>query len=365
MGEAYKKAGVDYDVIDEFKRRAQELARSTDGNIDDTIWKTVPESRGESVFLLEGMDSYLAIVAEQLGTKNLVADAVYEQTGKSFYYNVGIDTAASIINDLATAGARPLALAQMPLAGDSEWFKGERAADFLAGWTEACNRSRAVYGPGESPALPGLVAPETAVLTGASIGIIDPKDRYIESNIDAGDQIVLLESTGIHANGSSLARSLAERLPDGYQTELSNGRPYGEALLDASHIYSPVVQECLHKDLDIFYAPHLTGHGWTKLMRSRSQVRYVIEKLPPVPPVLEFIVEQTGMDSREAYQTLNMGAGFALFVQRSDVADVIEIASKNGIAAYHAGQVEQRSEESTVEIKPLGITYTAKDLTVR
>jgi phosphoribosylformylglycinamidine cyclo-ligase len=62
------------------------------------------------------------------------------------------------------------------------------------------------------------------------------------------------------------------------------------------------------------YCANITGHGWRKLLRHPGRFTYRIHTVPPVPPVLSFIQQQAGQDDREAYGTLNMGAGFALFV---------------------------------------------------
>ena len=60
---------------------------------------------------MEAADHYLAHVEEGLGTKNLVADAVYAATGRCFYREIAIDTVATIVNDLATCGALPISVA--------------------------------------------------------------------------------------------------------------------------------------------------------------------------------------------------------------------------------------------------------------
>ncbi len=75
---------------------------------------------------MEAADHYLAHVEEGLGTKNLVADAVYAQTGQCFYREIAIDTVATIVNDLVTCGARPISVAMHAAVGDSGWFADEK-----------------------------------------------------------------------------------------------------------------------------------------------------------------------------------------------------------------------------------------------
>ena len=89
-----------------------------------------PEAiRGESAYLLESAEEFLAHVEEGLGTKNLVADAMLKLTGKSYYQNIGIDTVATIVNDLITTGALPISIAMHAAVGDSRWFENAARAD--------------------------------------------------------------------------------------------------------------------------------------------------------------------------------------------------------------------------------------------
>jgi phosphoribosylformylglycinamidine cyclo-ligase len=179
----------------------------------------------------------------------------------------------------------------------------------------------------------------------------------------AGDAIVLLASSGIHANGISVARKLVERLPDGYRTLLADGRTFGEALLDPTVLYPPVIGALFAAGVRPHYAVNITGHGWRKLMRHPAELKYRIRRVPPVPRVLEFLQTQGGMSARDAYGTFNMGAGFALFVARADVAATIAAAERTGLAAWHAGDVEAGAKSLVIE--PLGLEYAASDLHLR
>ena len=183
-----------------------------------------------------------------------------------------------IVNDMVTLGALPLAVAMHLGAGSSDWFHDERRAeDLVNGWRKACELARCAWGGGETPTLGGVVEPHAVVLAGSAIGMVKPKERLIRANIQDGDAIVLFESSGIHANGLTLARAIAERAPRGYLTPLRDGRPYGEALLDPTHIYVGVIEDCLTRGIDIHYAVNITGHGWRKLMRAQEPFAYVID----------------------------------------------------------------------------------------
>src|SRR5207248_8578445 len=133
--------------LDAFKRACQKAAQTTTGALQSHGLREPPAIRGESAYLLEAPDHYLAHVEEGLGTKNLVADAMLELTGKSFYHNIGIDTVATIVNDLITTGALPITVAMHAAVGDASWFADEqRAEDLARGFAEGCRRANAVWG---------------------------------------------------------------------------------------------------------------------------------------------------------------------------------------------------------------------------
>ncbi len=370
----YTGVGVDYDAMDPFKRMAQLAGRETATNINrlnNGEFREVEMSRGESTYLIEAAKSYFAHVEEGLGTKNLVADAMYRFTGKSYYDHIAQDTVAMIVNDMITLGALPLSVAMHLAVGDSSWFDDEkRCRDLVEGWKNACNLARCVWGGGETPTLKGVVVPGAVVLSGSAMGLVKPKERLITAdNIQHGDAIIFIESSGIHANGLTMARKIADKLPDGYLTEIANGRTYGETLLDPTHIYVDLVELCQNHGVDIHYAVNITGHGWRKLMRATQSFAYIVENLPIQQPIFEFIQKHGPVDDEEAYGNFNMGAGFALYVSEADVIKVWDVFSYfpktlKPFRALYAGHIE-RSDKKKVAIKPKGLEYSGATLGVR
>jgi phosphoribosylformylglycinamidine cyclo-ligase len=134
-------------------------------------------------------------------------------------------------------------------------------------------------------------------------------------------------------------------------------------LLDPTVLYAPITEQLFEAGVRPHYAVNVTGHGWRKLMRHPAELRYVMRSVPPVPAVLEFLQARGGMSARDAYGTFNMGAGFALFVARPDVAATLDVAARAGLAAWHAGDVH--SGAKSVMIEPLGLEFTAGDLHLR
>src|SRR5687767_6075353 len=104
---SYEQSGVNYDALDAFKRVCQKHASATTTALAAHGLSEPKSIRGESAYLIETPEEYLAHVEEGLGTKNLVADAMWKLSRGRFYRNIGIDTVATIVNDLITTGALP------------------------------------------------------------------------------------------------------------------------------------------------------------------------------------------------------------------------------------------------------------------
>jgi phosphoribosylformylglycinamidine cyclo-ligase len=375
----YASTGVNYDALDAFKRQALKAGLGTANDIERFGGiREVPESRGESAYVIETPSFYVAHVEEGLGTKNLVADKFREEIAganyerllnKSFYDSLAQCTVAMIVNDLITVGALPMTVLMHLAVGDSSWFSDElRSRELVEGWARACRLSRATYGGGETPTLKGVVIPGAALLGGSAWGIIAPKSRRITpAKIEEGDVIVLFHSSGIHANGLTLARKIAGQLSQGYLTELSDGRTYGEALLEPTVIYAALIEECFKLKVDVHYAINVTGHGWRKLMRAPQDWTYVIDTLPKQNPLFDFVQEHGPVDDREAYANLNMGAGFAVIVSEdnlSHIAEAVKLVPEVARWGYTvAGRVEKG--ERKVVIRPKDIEYRSDELAVR
>jgi phosphoribosylformylglycinamidine cyclo-ligase len=360
----YDQAGVDYDKIDPLKVAAQRAAAATATQLAAHGFSEVTASRGESAYVVDVGPFYLASIVECLGSKALVADEMARLTGRSHYAGIAQDTIAMAVNDLITVGATPLVVQAYWAAGGSDWFgDAERSLALVEGWKRACEVCGVAWGGGETPALAGIVEAGRIDLAASCTGIVSPKQRLsVGDRLASGDAIVLLASSGIHANGVSLARKVAEQLPQGWLTPVGS-TSYGEALLAPTTLYSPVTEALWKAGIAPHYCANITGHGWRKLLRHPKVLTYRITKVPPVPPVLSFIAEQARHDALEAYSTFNMGAGFALFVADQDAQRTVDIARAQGIDAWIAGRVEDGDKQLLVE--PLGLRFGDDALQLR
>lgn len=365
MSKTYAQSGVDYSAMDPIKVLAQKAAATTSGGLNQFNATEVGASRGESAYVWEEGDAYRALVVEGLGTKNLVADAMRAITGKTYYDQLAQDTVAMIVNDLVVVGALPQVVNAYFAIGDSNWLKDEqRASDLIKGWAAACKKIGAAWGGGETPTLKGIINPDTIDLGGSAVGIINPKQRLtLGDKLADGDAIVLIESSGIHANGITFVRTLAAENPDLYATKLSDNRLFGEAILTPTHLYVELVRNVLEAKLDIHYMANITGHGWRKLMRANQEFSYIIDTVPAVQLEFSLMQELSGTSDQEMYGNFNMGAGFAFYAPPSDAEKIVAIAGELNLKATIAGKVQKGSKQ--VVIKPKNITFKSDSLEVR
>jgi phosphoribosylformylglycinamidine cyclo-ligase len=357
----YASSGVDYEVLDRTKRIAGAAAAASAGALAAHGAAELAASRGQSAYVFEFGGQTLAFVLECLGTKSLIALEYAAAGGGNRWADVARDTVAAVVNDIAAVGALPLVVNAYFATGSDDWFALPGAMEELVrGWASACAESGASWGGGETPTLSRLVTAGAIELAGSAVGYLPGGRALLGDALSAGDEIVLVASSGLHANGASVARRIADESPDGWLTPLPSGRTLGDALLDPTVNYVPLVRALRSTDLPVTYLAHLTGHGWRKLMRADRDLAYVIDTVPVVPEVLTELAERTGMTAADAYGTFNMGAGFAVFCAAGAASSVVAVAESVGLRALRAGRVEPGPR--AVRIAPLGVGYDGATL---
>ncbi len=352
---------VDYSKLDPIKRAAIESFSSTLENPERLGFKVVAQTLGEPAVAIDlpGQDFMLAFNVEGLGTKNMIADSMsQDKRGKGFKYyeSVGKDCVAMSTNDLASIGADAFVYGDILSSGDSSWFADlDKSMAVLHGFKKAAEEIGLAIPCGETPTLKGVVHDSTIDMAGASVGIIRPKERLTYGqNLAEEDFIIGLEASGIHSNGVSLARKVAERLPDGYFTEMPSGKVFGEELLVPTTLYTRVLIDMLD-GCDVHYLSPITGHGWKKIMRAKKGFSYKIDFVPEPGELFKFLVEKSQVSEKEAYFTWNMGVGYVAMVSNGDREKALEIAEKHGIRAWELGRVQKGQKR--VEIKPKSIAF--------
>ncbi len=366
---------VDYNALDPVKRKAMDIFSTTLVHPERLRIRVAAGGGTAAVLDFLDYDFMLAFNVESLGTKNLVADAMYReimaktelankfQSGK-FYSRLGQDVVAMAVTDIIAVGADPIAYADIIASGNSKWFADkERVNSLLEGYRAAADRTECAIPQGETPELPDLMTLDSLGLFGGAVGIIRPKTRFIDGHkIADGDVIYGFPSYGICANGVSKARKIVELLPESYFTRISDGRTLGEALLEPTPIWVRPIADLLEAGVDIHYISPITGHGWRKLSRAPFPFKYVVDSLPDPPEVFRFLIENGqrlgfDMSDRENYQVWNMGVFLTLIAPSSAEAVITNEMSKHGCNVHVLGHVEKGKRE--VIIKPKNITYEA------
>ena len=370
---------VDYKKLDPVKQQAMKIFEPTLRYPERLGIKVVPESLGQTapIFDLSGignLDFLLVSNIEGLGTKNLVADNMYNEIiekkkiaesmdVRRLYRGIGQDTVAMAVNDITGVGGDPFTYQDIIACGNSSWFKDEqKTKELLLGYRQAADIGKFAVPQGETPELPDIVERGTLDLAGAAQGIIIPKERFVTgSKLKEDDMIYGISSSGIHSNGLSKARKIAEKLPEGYFTKISNGKTLGEELLTPTPIYAPTIMKVFDK-MVVDYLQPITGHGMKKIMRAKKPFTYVIENLPETPIIFQELIEkgeQTGFDvsDKENFQVWNMGIGFVVYGPEVDVDYLNKSIGKvSNLDFFKLGHIE--AGDKKVVIKPKNIIYT-------
>ncbi len=364
---------IGYDQLDAFKRQATKAGLDTTHVLEDSGVEELTWTRGESCYVLDHGDFYSGHVIEGLGTKNRVVEQLIELTrmssGTDFprngYSHIARDTIAMIVNDLITLGIPPMVIGMHLAVGDSAWFEDEVAVECLvSGWQSGCHDSGAVWGFGETPTLREIVEPGTIEISGSATGFLHDRDMLVNpANIQPDDVIVGLASSGVHANGLTKAREIANATGF-YTTMPGTTRQFGVALTDPTVNCVPFLRACQKIGLRWSYGVNVTGHGWRKIMRyAGADFTYVIQKVPGPQPVFKHIAQHGEIDVREMYATYNMGVGFIVIVRPNAINSTLEVAQECGMDAMLLGHVKEGPRR--VIIEPLDIVYWAEELKVR
>ncbi len=260
----------------------------------------------------------VAFGTDGVGTKMIVA----EQLGR--FDTIGIDCIAMNVNDLICVGAEPIAMLDFILCREAnpdvcgQIGEGLRAGAELAG----------IEIPGGEIAQVGDVVSGWE-LGGSAIGLVRLSDIVSGEQIEPGDALIGVPSSGLHSNGYTLARSV---LADVAMDDDRLGAPLGDVLLEPTAIYVRAVLELLASTVPVNGLAHITGDGLNNLLRLSRTVGYELSDPLPVPPVFELIEDLGGVSNEEMHAVFNMGLGFVCVVP-----DASADAAATLLAARHPG----------------------------
>ena len=172
---------------------------------------------------------------------------------------VGIDCVAMCVNDIICCGAKPLIFLDYIALGKNI---PEKVADIVKGVADGCVETGCALVGGETAEMPGFYPVDEYDVAGFSVGIVD-KDKMIDpENVEVGDVLIALPSSGVHSNGFSLVRKVfdLENTPRNIFKEF-NGSTLGETLLTPTKLYvKPMLK--LIDEVKVKSIVHVTGGGF-------------------------------------------------------------------------------------------------------
>ncbi len=363
---AYAKAGVDYSLMEPFKMAMIEAGKRTlafPNKRDVYIREDITHAHG-AVFEYRGNKPHIwAQTQEGLGNKNWIAEWMYmnEGKGKTYYDSIAIDSALMIVNDLIAQGAMPVVFTDHIDVGSSEWFADEKKVkDLAAGFFKVCEESGMALPAGETATLKYLVKSEAPVqiapsLSGSVTGIIAPVTRVITGKeLQPGDAIIGVTSSGLHSNGVSLVIQKALELPEQLLTKLPSGTSLGEEALTPTRNYTMLIEALLEEQVEIHALLPGTGDGVGKLAFDKRSATYRVSAWPEVPELFRYFREHLGLSDADCLKTFNWGVGYYIFVPEKEVDRVLRIGSGAGYSLLKVGRVEEGERQTIFE--PLGVT---------
>ena len=341
FSESYKEAGVDvtagYKSVELMKSYVQSTyTQGVIGDLGGFGGLFAPDiANMKKPILVSGTDG--------VGTKLKLAFLMNKHD------TIGQDCVAMCVNDIVCCGAKPLFF----LDYMSLWKNiPEMVATIVKGVTDGCKLAGCALVGGETAEMPGLYAENEYDLAGFSVGIVDQEKMINSKNIEPGDIVIGLASSGIHSNGFSLVRKIfnvnEENLKE-YKQEL--GKTLGESLIEPTKIYVKPVLKLL-EEVKVKGISHITGGGFYEnmpRMLNESVAINIDKNSYEVPSIFKLIQKEGNIPERDMYNTFNMGIGMAIIVSKEEKEKALEILKESGETAYVIGKVVSGNKEINID----------------
>ncbi|CAG9621356.1 phosphoribosylformylglycinamidine cyclo-ligase [Sutcliffiella rhizosphaerae] len=331
MANAYKQAGVDieagYEAVDRMKKHVAKTMRPEVmgglggfGGLFDLSAVNV-----KNPVLVSGTDG--------VGTKLMLAFQLDK------HHTIGMDAVAMCVNDVVVQGAEPLYFLDYIACGKAV---PERIENIVKGIAEGCEQAGCALIGGETAEMPGMYDESEYDLAGFTVGVVEKERLITGANIQAGNVLIGLSSSGIHSNGYSLVRKIVANL------DLNKKYPglastLGEALLTPTKIYVKPILEVLKKHT-INGMAHVTGGGFIEnipRMLPEGLQAEIDYGTWPMPPIFDLLQEFGELERKEMFNIFNMGIGMVLAINEEILQDVVKILESNGEKAYLIGRVKE------------------------
>lgn len=336
FSESYKSAGVDvtagYQAVELMKSHvARTQIPGVVSGIGGFGGLFQPDLHGiQAPVLVSGTDG--------VGTKLKIAFLMDKHD------TIGIDCVAMCVNDVICCGAKPLFFLDYLAVGKNY---PERVAQIVSGVADGCVQAGCALVGGETAEMPGFYPNEEYDLAGFAVGMADKEKMIDGSQIEEGDAIIGLQSSGIHSNGFSLVRKIFNVNEKNIHMNINEfGHSLGEELLTPTKIYVQSVLRVIEK-VNVKAISHITGGGFfeniPRMLKPGTTAKIELHSLPSLP-VFSLLQAQGKISQREMYNTFNMGIGMCMVVSKEQANQAVEELKQSGEQARVIGSVEAGTE---------------------
>jgi phosphoribosylformylglycinamidine cyclo-ligase len=334
---SYKDAGVDIDAGDALVERIKPLAKKTmrEGVLAGIggfgALFEVPKRYKEPV-LVSGTDG--------VGTKLKLA---FEW---GMHDTVGIDLVAMSVNDVLVQGAEPLFFLDYFACGKLDV---EIAAAVVGGIARGCELSGCALIGGETAEMPGMYPAGEYDLAGFAVGAVEKSKILTGQDVQAGDVVLGLGSSGAHSNGFSLVRKCIERAGSALPATL-DGVPFREAVMAPTRLYVKNVLTALSAH-PIKALAHITGGG---LLENIPRVlpdglaAHLVKGSWPQTELFGWLQRTAGIDDFEMNRTFNNGIGMVVVVAAAHAEATAQTLRTAGETVFQIGVITPRGEQAAV-----------------
>ncbi len=341
-GLTYQDAGVDIDAGNAMVERIKPLVRATARPGAD-----VEIGGFGGLFDLKAAgfsDPILVAANDGVGTKLKIAI----DTG--LHGTIGIDLVAMCVNDLVVQGAEPLFFLDYYATGRLDPAQG---AAIVAGIAQGCRMAGCALIGGETAEMPGLYRPGDYDLAGFAVGAAERGRLLPSRDIEAGDIILGLASSGVHSNGFSLVRRIVERSGLAFDgpAPFAPGRTLAEALLEPTRIYVKPLLSAIRATGAIKALAHITGGGYPdnipRVLPGTLAAELDLGAIV-VPPVFSWLKQAGDVADTEMMRTFNCGIGMIAIVAPDRAAAVEAALAAEGETVMRIGRLVPRDGEGVI-----------------
>jgi phosphoribosylformylglycinamidine cyclo-ligase len=328
----YRDAGVDIDAGNALVEAIGPLAKATRRNGVLGLFDLKP---------CGFKDPVLVAATDGVGTKLKLAI----ETG--LHEGIGVDLVAMNVNDLVVQGAEPLFFLDYFASGMLDLKVAKTVIGSIA---KGCKEAGCALIGGETAEMPGLYAPGDYDLAGFAVGAVERNAVLPRKDIEIGDAILALPSSGVHSNGFSLVRRVIERsgvrLSD--RAPFAKGKSLGAALLTPTRIYVKQILDTIRRTGAVKALAHITGGGLTdnipRVLPKGLAAEIGLGSFT-LPPVFQWLRREGGIDEAEMLRTFNCGIGMILIVAPQDAKRVLRSL---GNEAMEIGVIVKRGRKGPV-----------------